>query len=365
MYVTKNITIDLNRPRTNMVHLGQGDNTRQILLTLLKDGLPYDVTDDAGTATLSMYVKYIKANGVTGSYDWTSLDTAAVVSTATDNVWLVNIDEHATDVPGFAQIFVCFSLPDGATLHSFPITLEVGDISSGETDPGEGYYANSSFVLVAQQAAKTSAMTQRVGIDAIGRLWVPPGGGGGGSGIEKITATITLSGTTYSSDTTYSELSDAISDGNIIEADTPDGLAHYDGLDGTNHIFTVHAEIGDAMRVVRYYITTADAISRIQFNVDNDLIPHTTIITVSDSTYSVAPFANSQYVFSNPMISLEITSGYATSGDWSIEFDSPTNVAPSVTLPSALKTIPASPTFSANHHYEINCHNGHAVVAEW
>ena len=365
MNAPKALTIDLNKPRKNVVHLGQDDNTRTIVLTLLLDGMPYDVTADIESATLTKCVKYIKANGVDGSYDTTSTGATAVTPGAASNIWIVALDEHATDVPGFAQITVMFALASGKVLHSFPITLDVVQTGTGNTDPGQPYYNNSSFVLVAQQAAKTSAMTQRVGIDAIGRLWVPPGGGGGGSGIEKMTATITLSGTTYSCDMTYSELSDAISDGNIVEADTPEGLAHYGGLDGTSHIFTVHAEIGDAMRVVRYYITTADTISRIQFNVDNDLIPRTTIITVSDSTYSVAPIANAQYVFSNPMISLEITSSYATSGDWSVEFDGPTNVAPTVTLPSGLKTIPDSPTFAANKHYEINCHNGYAIVAEW
>ena len=47
MYVAKKISIDLNRPRKEVVHLGQGDSfTRWIELTLLCDGVPYDPTAD-------------------------------------------------------------------------------------------------------------------------------------------------------------------------------------------------------------------------------------------------------------------------------------------------------------------------------
>lgn len=176
MKVTKNITIDLNNPRKNVVHLGQGDNQRQIILTLLKDGMPFDVSEGIGTATLVAGVHYIKANGVGGYYDWTSTDEAAVVLvTGTTNVWNVRIDEHATDVPGFAQIFVKFSLASGETLYSFPITLDVIRTSGGTTDPDKPYYHSSSFLLAGAQAEKTSTMLWPVGVDGNGKLWAEGG----------------------------------------------------------------------------------------------------------------------------------------------------------------------------------------------
>lgn len=366
MNVTKNITIDLNNPRRHVVHLGQGDNTRQILLTLLKDGLPYDVADDAGGATINKFVKYIKANGVDGSYDTTSTGVTAVVAGAASNEWTVTLDEHATDYPGFAEIFVVFATGSGKILHSFPVTVDVVATGSGSTDPGQPYYNNAAFVMVANQATKTSAMTQRVGIDAVGRLWVPPGEGGGGSGgLQRTTITITQSGTSYSSDTPYSDITDAIENGDVVEANTPDGIARYEGMDGNNYIFSVNKDISDRVYIVRYGIGSSNTVGRTAYAVDNSAIPQITTATITDSTYTILPVADFQYICSNPMISLTISSSYATSGDWSIEFDAPTNVAPSVTIPSGLKTIPASPTFSANKHYEINCHNGYAVVAEW
>lgn len=176
MKATKNITIDLNRPARNVVHLGQGDNQRQIILTLLKDGVPFDVSEGIGTATLVAGVHYIKANGVGGYYDWTSTDVAAVVlATGTTNVWNVLIDEHATDVPGFAEIFVTFSLGSGETLHSFPITLDVGRVTSEGTDPDRPYYHSTSFLLAGAQDAKTPAMSFPVGVDGDGKLWAEGG----------------------------------------------------------------------------------------------------------------------------------------------------------------------------------------------
>ena len=178
MNVINPITIDLNRPRKNVLHLGQGDNTHQISLTLMSDGVPYDVTADAGGATINKFVKYIKANGVDGSYDTTSTGVTAVVAGSASNKWTVTLDEHATDFPGFAEIFVVFATGSGKILHSFPVTVDVVKTTSGNTDPGQPYYNNSAFVMVANQATKTSAMTSRVGIDGVGRLWIQPQAGG-------------------------------------------------------------------------------------------------------------------------------------------------------------------------------------------
>lgn len=176
MEVSKKITIDLNRPRKETVHLGQADNQHKIVLTLLKDGLPFDVSEGIGNATLVAGVQYIKANGVPGYYDWTSTDMAAVVLvTGTTNVWNVLIDEHATDVPGFAQIFVKFSLASGETLYSFPITLDVIRTSGGTTDPDRPYYHSTSFLLAGAQAEKTPAMSFPVGVDGDGKLWAEGG----------------------------------------------------------------------------------------------------------------------------------------------------------------------------------------------
>lgn len=176
MKVSKNITIDLNNPRRHVVHLMESGNQREIILTLLKDGMPFDVSEGIGTATLVKGVGYIKANGVPGYYDWTSTDMAAVEAVSgSTNKWTVRLDEHATDVPGFAQIFVKFSLASGETLYSFPITLNVSRTSGGTTDPDSPWYHSSSFILAGAQSAKTDDMNAPIGIDANGKLWFKSG----------------------------------------------------------------------------------------------------------------------------------------------------------------------------------------------
>lgn len=158
------------------MHLSQGDNQRQIILTLLKDGTPFDVSENIGTATLVMGVKYLKSNGVGGYYDWTSTDEAAVVlMTGTTNQYSVLIDDHATDVAGFTEIFVTFSLGSGETLHTFPITLDVVQTGATSTDPDKPYYHSTSFLLAGAQAAKTPAMSFPVGVDGDGKLWAEGG----------------------------------------------------------------------------------------------------------------------------------------------------------------------------------------------
>ena len=219
MKVTKNITIDLNNPRRHVVHLMESGNQREIVLTLLKDGMPFDVSEGIGTATLVKGVGYIKANGVPGYYDWTSTDLVAVEAvTGSTNKWTVRLDEHATDVPGFAQIFVKFSLASGETLYSFPIVLDVIKTSGGTTDPDSPWYHSSSFILVGAQASKTDDMTSPVGIDADGKLWIKSQGG--------------------ISDDAKAALLELLSH---VAYDGPDGLVYYNALEAalySDHVLT-------------------------------------------------------------------------------------------------------------------------------
>lgn len=163
MYVAKKITIDLNRPRKEVVHLGQGDSfTRWIELTLLCDGVPYDPTadldalgiQDGSDSDIIKTVKYIKANGVPGEYEKipeNGTTPAVALMDGKTNVYIVRLDEHATDVPGFAEVFVTFYVEDSDSnvhvLHSFPITIDVVQNTTNATDPGSPYYNIHSFYV--------------------------------------------------------------------------------------------------------------------------------------------------------------------------------------------------------------------------
>lgn len=73
-------------------------------------------------------------------------------------------------------------------------------------------------VLKSAQAAKTAAMTQRVGIDSDGKLWVPPAGQGGGTEV----ITVTVSG--FAASMSASEIAAEYAAGNIVQLDYGDGI---------------------------------------------------------------------------------------------------------------------------------------------
>lgn len=389
MNVTKTITIDLNRPKKNMVHLEQNDNTHIIHLVLLCDSVPF--APESGLTGVTKSVKYIASDGSGDE----NTGGVTIVSGKT-NEYNVALNHGETAVPGFTEVFVVFS-KNGNILHTFPITLDVIK-TDPDISPSESAYG--MFLRKDAQTAKTSSMTERAGIDDNGTIWFSPGGGGGlpelhigdlgkvlsavDSGeddpewglafVAEVTATITQSGSTYSVPAgTFTTLSNAVAAERPIAVYAPEGVARFSGVEGTALTFMLENDVGDVMTAVKYLIATNNSVTRTAWPVDNTAISPAsigaavavTVTTITDSSYQLIPVANQAYVFSNPVLALEVTSGFAATGDWSIEFDAPTNVAPSVTLPSALKTIPASPTFSANHHYEINCHNGYAVIAEW
>lgn len=90
------------------------------------------------------------------------------------------------------------------------------------------------------------------------------------------------------------------------------------------------------------------------------------IVNITDAAATITPEANRIY-HCGTLTSLEITDGFATVGDWVVEFDTvPTgsSVSTSVTLPSALKLQDAV-TFQKGYHYEINARNGYAIIADW
>lgn len=93
--------------------------------------------------------------------------------------------------------------------------------------------------------------------------------------------------------------------------------------------------------------------------------PAEIIETVSDPMPVLTPVANHMYVCGT-VASIQITANFASTGDWMVEFDTPQNVDCAVDLPSALKLATGAPsTFARAKHYEINTHNGYAVIGEF
>ena len=262
MQVPFPVTIDLNRPAKNVLHLGQGDTfTRYIEMILLCDSVPYDPTEDlsaiyaAGSTDsyITKTVAYLKPNGVGGEYAAIGSVPAVSLISGTTNRYKVLIDEHATDVSGFCELFVRFSVTDTSgnvhILHSFPVTLEVGQVIAPNTDPTQPYFAD--FIRKSAQAAKTNLMTSPVGVDAAGKLWVSASGAGGGM----LMVTEVSSGTT---DYSYSDIATAHGAGTIVRFTDRQGIEYdLEKLDTANSRAVFSTSINGGTAVIQETATVS------------------------------------------------------------------------------------------------------------
>lgn len=303
MNVSKTITIDLNRPRKNVVHLGQDDNVREVLVNLLADGVPYDITADAPSGSFVFTVKYIKSNGIPGEYATTSTGLDAVTKVDnTVNQYIVRLDEHATDVPGFADAFLTIYETTGTpkVLHSFPITVDVVRTTADGTDPSAPYYNGTPYLVKAKQATKTAAMTQPVGVDANGKLWTTPGGGGGGGSIGLLMVHLAYSDGTYITDTSSYDIFTAWSTGYVIKLKDNLGI-EYDLQNITSSSATFYGTVDLTNGIGSYtYTITGTTVTRIAHQFGGAPLPTVAdngrFLTVSGGVYALVtiPAAESE-----------------------------------------------------------------------
>lgn len=140
MTIQHEVVIDLNRPKRVVIPVTQEDSTRRILLSLLNNGLPYNVFDDlASGEQLMTMVEYRRADGTNGMYDTTSGGSPAVTVSGTQasGKWVVLLDGVCFTVPGWAQINVRFMTESGKLLHSFPIMVDVYDTACPDESGGD------------------------------------------------------------------------------------------------------------------------------------------------------------------------------------------------------------------------------------
>lgn len=390
MYVAKKITIDLNRPRKEVVHLGQGDSfTRWIELTLLCDGVPYDPTadlsalgiQDGSDADIIKTVKYIKANGISGEYENIPEDgttPAVALMDGETNVYIVRLDEHATDVPGFAEVFVTFYVEDSDgnmhVLHSFPVTLDVVQILTGDTDPGQPYYNGTPFLLKSKQATKTVAMTQSVGVDSNGKLWTTPGG----SGSNRLVVTLNSSGVP---DVSSGDIYSAWQAGYIITLRSSIGI-EYDlqHCDAQKATFSTTINGATAVIVDGYNIEGSTATHYVLngYVKPQGGIPETdmtvavqaalaaavpTVVTLTGSTPVIAEAQDNTIYEAGELTSLTIQS-VATGASFIVRFSSPAGTATVLTMPSGVY-MPSGFSVEPYGRCEINVDGNYALAAFW
>jgi hypothetical protein len=163
MELVHEITIDLLRPKKQIIKVTQEDSTRRILLTTLSNGAPYDVTSDLESGeTLLKMVEYRRADGISGIYDTTSDGRTAVESGGVGR-WLVNLDGTCFTVPGWAQINVRFMTEGGKLLHTFAVSVRVQDTACPDESGGDPTQIES---IADMKAAISTLFTQTMSEDA-------------------------------------------------------------------------------------------------------------------------------------------------------------------------------------------------------
>lgn len=146
MEITHDVTIDLLRPRQNVIRVVQEDSTRMIRLKLLSNNQNYNVADDLDEGeTLLKFVEFRKADGHGGMYDTTSTGETAVEleDQSVGNVWLVALDGQCFTCPGWTQVNVRFETEDGKRIHTFRIMVDVEPTASSDTESTDWGELNS------------------------------------------------------------------------------------------------------------------------------------------------------------------------------------------------------------------------------
>ena len=253
MYLAHEIRIDLDSPRRNVVHLEQTDTVHTLAVNLYVNGVPFNPAQDA-TGNFAASVRYLKQNGVGGEYSkspTTSNTPAVTYDSYSNNRVFVKVDKVATDVPGFTELFVKFKDGD-EVLHVFPVTLEVGQVEGDDTSPDTPYF--DTFIRKDSQPAKTSGMTQSVGIDDNGRLWTTPGASGGG---ELFVVTLNSQGTPNKS---FSELYTAWSAGAVCKLRSSIGVEYeLQSMGTTSALFSTTIDAGSSIQVDTYTLSGSTA----------------------------------------------------------------------------------------------------------
>lgn len=233
--------------------------------------------------------------------------------------------EQAATVDGSTVVFT----PSGAATDQFgvmPVTIEI--TAGGEKltpllmifDIQRAGYTNEQAVrspefetameaaaaealtevgvlLAEDQATKTAAMTQPVGVDANGKLWTTPRGSSG-SGL--IVVGINYSGGTYSTDTSSSDIYSAWAAGYVVKARDNLGL-EYDLQNITATTATFFGVVDQSNALGAYTFTiTGTTVTRYQTRVPVAPVPSASdngkFLTVSGGAYALVtiPAAESE-----------------------------------------------------------------------
>lgn len=148
--------------------------------------------------------------------------------------------------------------------------------------------AEVGVLLAEDQATKTAAMTQAVGVDANGKLWITPGGGGGAAALF---VTLTYSGGVYTTDTSAGDIYSAKQANYVIKLRDDLGV-EYDlqSATSTMAIFSAAIDQSNAVGVVSFQIV-GTTVTRITHSAPTAPIPGSSdndkFLGVSNGVYTL------------------------------------------------------------------------------
>lgn len=175
-----------------------------------------------------------------------------------------------------------------------------------------------AVVWRANQAAKTDAMTNPIGIDEDGKLWAEPGSGGSSNAVQYVAQSLTTS-------------QKAQARTNIGAYSKPS-----DGIPGTDMTAAVQAALAAA-------------------------VP--TVVTLTGSTPVIAEAQDNTIYEAGELTSLTIQS-IATGASFIVRFSSPAGTATALTMPSGVY-MPSGFTVEAYGRCEINVAGNYAAAMFW
>lgn len=232
------------------------------------------------------------------------------------------------------------------------------------------------ILLAVNQATKTVAMTQPVGVDANGKLWTTPGGDGGGS--NRLVVSLNSSGVP---DASSSDIYSAWQAGYIITLRSSLGI-EYDlqHCDAQKAIFSTTINGTTAVVVDGYDIEGSTATHYVLngYVKPQSGIPATdmttavqaalaaavpTVVTLTGSTPVIAEAQDNTIYEAGELTSLTIQA-VATGASFIVRFSSPAGTATVLTMPSSVY-MPSGFTVEPYGRCEINVAGGYALAAFW
>ena len=383
-----------------ILHMAQYDSGRTYYASL-KNGVAAYTPANGSTAK----IKGRNAAGVCWEQEAT-ISSSTVEFTpegaATDQFGIMPVQLELTESDGvISTLLIIFDIQragytneEAASSPEFQTAMEAAAAEA----------VGDAVVWRANQAAKTDAMTNPIGIDEDGKLWAEPGSGGSSNAVQYVAqslttsqkaqartnigagtgsyskpsggipasdlatyeTTITGSGGSYTANHSFSDILSAYNSGKQLRFFMGDLIFHMDEI--TSSYIALHgidASVPSAPNLIELTITATGVAGAVR-PIGNANTP--TVVTVTGNTPTIAEAQdNTIYDCTGTGITSLTITARASGAAFTVIFDAPSgSTPPSFTYPTSNMIMPDGFAVEVYTHYEINVDSkGFAVVGAW